>query len=232
MFRFQPSLPSVVSWTALVVVSSWTAQATDWPVLDYLYEIKGRGTVAGIHNRYSRTPTLSSDTAQEKGGKVPGLWSGDFLYDADNIDSRWIMINEAKRQYEKGALVNIMWHACNPTLSEPCNFSECNSGDGPWSDISESDWTQLVSPCERETNRQTDSTMSCCINVCLVDYRRHRGQQGVETKDGRYFEVLGVLARCRCGRNVPTLARDEQGLLLVGRPTRSEWVASPVPDHP
>jgi mannan endo-1,4-beta-mannosidase len=162
MFRFQPSLPAVFKWTALVVVSSWTAQATDWPVLDYMYEIKGRGTVAGIHNKLNPTPNSFSTTAQEKSGKVPGLWSGDFLYDADNIKNRWTMVNEAKRQYEQGALVNIMWHACNPTLSEPCNYSEtCNSGDGPWSDISNSDWIQLVSPCEWETNRQTNS-------LCLV----------------------------------------------------------------
>jgi hypothetical protein len=166
MFRFKASQPFVASLAALVVVSPWTAQATDWPVLDYMYEIKGRGTVAGVHNKYSRTPNSFSQTAQQKSGKVPGLWSGDFLFDAENIANRWTVVNEAKRQYEQGALVNIMWHACNPTLSEPCNYSSHCSGDGPWSDISDNDWQQLVSQCEWKTNRHIDST-TCCWRECL-----------------------------------------------------------------
>jgi hypothetical protein len=143
MLHFKVSSLIVSCLTALAL-SPWTVRATDWPMLDYMYEIKGKGTVAGVHNKYSRTPNSFSQTAQQKSDKVPGLWSGDFLFDAENIANRWTMVNEAKRQYEQGALVNIMWHACNPTLSEPCNWSDHCSGDGPWSDISDSDWQQLV----------------------------------------------------------------------------------------
>jgi hypothetical protein len=143
MLHFKVSSLIVPCLTALAL-SPWTVRATDWPMLDYMYEIKGKGTVAGVHNKYSRTPNSFSQTAQQKSDKVPGLWSGDFLFDAENIANRWTMVNEAKRQYEQGALVNIMWHACNPTLAEPCNWSDHCSGDGPWSDISDGDWQQLV----------------------------------------------------------------------------------------
>jgi mannan endo-1,4-beta-mannosidase len=109
--------------TALALVFSWTAQAADRPMLDYMYEIKGRGTVVGVHNKYSRTPNSFNLTAKQKSGKVSGLRSGVFLFDADNNANRWIMVNYARRQYEQGALVNNMWNACNLTLSGPCNYS-------------------------------------------------------------------------------------------------------------
>lgn len=119
--------------------------ATPWRTLDYLYEMKGKGTIAGVQNKHSRTPSSFTDQAQAVSGRTPGLWSGDFLFNQENIDNRWTMVNEAKRQWVKGALVNIMWHACNPTLNEPCHYSNHCQGDGPWSDISDNDWNQLVS---------------------------------------------------------------------------------------
>ena len=91
-----------------VAACTMTVEATPWRMLDYLYEIKGQGTVAGVHNKYSRTPTSFTDQAEAVAGRTPGLWSGDFLFDQENIENRWTMINEAKRQWDEGALVNIM----------------------------------------------------------------------------------------------------------------------------
>jgi mannan endo-1,4-beta-mannosidase len=50
------------------------------------------------------------------------------------------MINEAIHQWKQGALVNIMWHACNPALAQPCGFD----GQGVLSQMTNAQWTQLL----------------------------------------------------------------------------------------
>ncbi len=83
--------------------------------LHFLDSISGLRTVAGIHNREpNAAPATWTDSIHSTTGKYPGLWSGDFLFEQDNIDNRQTMINEAIHQWKQGALVNIMWHACNP----------------------------------------------------------------------------------------------------------------------
>jgi mannan endo-1,4-beta-mannosidase len=77
--------------------------------------------VAGQHNREPNSePAKWTDWIYDNTGKYPGLWSGDFLYEQDCIDNRGIMIAEAKSQWQQGALVNLMYHACPPTTGEPC----------------------------------------------------------------------------------------------------------------
>jgi hypothetical protein len=71
-------------------------QTTRWKTLNYLYSIRGRGTVAGMHERYSQTPSRFTEQVGQVLGKYPGLWSGDFLFDF-NCQYRQNMINEAKR---------------------------------------------------------------------------------------------------------------------------------------
>lgn len=118
-----------------------TTPATPFKSLNYLYKISGTKTVAGIHNREpNATPAVWTDKVYSVTGKYPGLWSGDFLFQQDNIDNRQIMINEAITQYQQGALVNIMWHACNPSMSEPCGFDTT----GVLSKLSNDQWTQLT----------------------------------------------------------------------------------------
>ena len=116
--------------------------------LNYLYSISGKATVAGIQNRYSETPDSFTQQAQQVSGRTPGLWGGDFLFDY-NEQYRWTMINEAKTQWESGALVNIMWHACNPALSDPCSWdgvctNGVSNGSGPQSHLSDSQWQELI----------------------------------------------------------------------------------------
>jgi mannan endo-1,4-beta-mannosidase len=132
---------------ALIVLAPilTTAQPpTKWKTLDYLYSISGTGAVVGVHNRLSPTPDSFTAQVTQIAGRTPGLWSGDFLFDSPNFENRWTMIHEAERQWNAGAIVNLMWHSCNPTLSEPCNWSDGCNGDGPTSKISDSDWDQLI----------------------------------------------------------------------------------------
>lgn len=92
-------------------------------VLDYLNRISGKQTLAGQHNREPNDePTKWTDYIKETTGKYPAFWSGDFLFQQENIDNRWTMIKEAKKQWDHGAVVSIMWHSCPPDAGEPCQW--------------------------------------------------------------------------------------------------------------
>jgi mannan endo-1,4-beta-mannosidase len=109
--------------------------------LQYLYHISGSKSVAGIHNREPNAqPAVWTNKIFETTGKYPGLWSGDFLFQQENIDHRQTMINEAAAEWKKGSLVNIMWHACNPALSQPCGFDSA----GVLSHMTDKQWKNLL----------------------------------------------------------------------------------------
>lgn len=92
-------------------------------VLDYLYSISGKKTLAGQHNKEPNAePAKWTEFIHQTTGKFPALWSGDFLFQQENMDARWNMIHEAKRQWDKGAVINLMWHACPPDEGEPCGW--------------------------------------------------------------------------------------------------------------
>ncbi|MBN2279590.1 MAG: glycoside hydrolase [Candidatus Marinimicrobia bacterium] len=92
-------------------------------VLNYLYTISGESILSGQHNREPNAePSKWTDYIYTTTGKYPALWSGDFLFQQENIDNRWTMIAEAKRQWELGSVVSIMWHVCPPDQDEPCQW--------------------------------------------------------------------------------------------------------------
>ena len=96
---------------------------TGFKTLDYLYSISGEKTLSGQHNREPNAqPAMWTDYIHETTGQYPALWSGDFLFQQDNIDNRWTMIYEAKNQWDNGAVINLMWHACPPDEGEPCGW--------------------------------------------------------------------------------------------------------------
>ncbi|GET37440.1 glycoside hydrolase family 26 protein [Microseira wollei] len=109
-------------------------------VLDYLNSISGSKTVAGQHNREPISePAKWTEAIHNTTGKYPGLWSSDFLFEQDNIDSRQTMIDEAKKQWDRGAIVNLMYHACPPTQSEACGWEG-----GVKSQLSDDEWNELI----------------------------------------------------------------------------------------
>jgi mannan endo-1,4-beta-mannosidase len=117
---FRPFFGALVSAAMLAATA---AQAQSAKVLPYLQRISGRQTLAGQHNKEPNAePTKWTDYVYKTTGKYPALWSGDFLFQQENIDNRWKMIHEAERQYRQGAVVNIMWHACPPAAGEPCGW--------------------------------------------------------------------------------------------------------------
>lgn len=118
-----------------------TYPETGFKTLDYLYRISGSRTISGIHNREPNSaPAQWTEQIFKTTGKYPGLWSGDFLFQEDNINNRQIMINEALNQWNKGAMINLMWHACNPALSEPCGWDD----QGVLSKMTDVQWNELL----------------------------------------------------------------------------------------
>jgi mannan endo-1,4-beta-mannosidase len=117
------------------------AAAKGFKTLAYLYEVSGKKTISGIHNREPNdTPAMWTYHMLLVTGKYPALWSGDFLFQQENISNRQKMIDEALVQWKKGAIINLMWHACNPALAEPCGWDD----KGVKSHLSDEQWKELL----------------------------------------------------------------------------------------
>lgn len=120
--------------------TAFAKKKSKFKTLNYLTGISGSKTVAGIHNREpNSSPSKWTDKVYSVTGKFPGVWSGDFLFQEENINNRSLMIHEALRQWEKGAIVNIMWHSCNPAMSEPCGWDS----KGVKSKLTDEQWAEL-----------------------------------------------------------------------------------------
>jgi mannan endo-1,4-beta-mannosidase len=109
-------------------------------VLDYLRSISGKLTVSGIHNREPNShPVMQTDRLFALVGHYPGLWSGDFLFSADDVKSRWAMIHECKRQWDQGSIVQLLLHVAPPNRPEVCQWEG-----GVKSHLSDEQWKDLV----------------------------------------------------------------------------------------
>lgn len=123
---------------------------SNYKTLDFLYRISGKNTVAGIHNREPNAkPARWTYAVDSLTGKMPGLWSGDFLFQEENIKNRSVMVKEATREWKSGAIVNIMWHACNPALEEPCGWDD----KGVLSKLTDEQWKELTTDGTPLNNR-------------------------------------------------------------------------------
>lgn len=109
-------------------------------VLAYLKKISGKLTVAGIHNREPNSrPSMQTDKVFELTGRYPGLWSGDFLFRAEDVTARWEMIHECKKQWEAGSIVQLMLHVAPPNQPEVCAWEG-----GIKSHLTDEQWKDLI----------------------------------------------------------------------------------------
>jgi mannan endo-1,4-beta-mannosidase len=120
-------------------------------LLEFLYSIRGKYTLAGQHNFVS-SPGRYDGKVYEITGKQPALWGSDFSFMvapdsaqkvhhcgpmnlSDPMDSLYFigksagelrqgMIDEAKRQYLKGKIITLMWHGCFPASGDSCMGDE------------------------------------------------------------------------------------------------------------
>ena len=128
----------VVDHTSQKQVSKNNKQS--FQTLEFIKNISGTRTLAGQHNKEPNAdPDKWTRFIKEKTGKYPALWSGDFLFQQDNIDNRWKMIYEAKNQWDHGAVINLMWHGCPPDEGEPCGWDpgllRAQLDDEQWEDL-------------------------------------------------------------------------------------------------
>lgn len=114
-------------WAILVVAVQ--AQSR-FKTVNYLNSIKGKQILSGQHNDQknldcgasgSTGPRYWTDQVFNITGKYPALYGGDFLFHGSS-QLRWDMTYEAERQWNAGAMVNIMWHACPPTQNASCGW--------------------------------------------------------------------------------------------------------------
>ncbi len=129
----------------LLIVFAGPRSAQAGRIQAYLASISGIRTVAGVHNDQKtggdgRGNGVSYYTDKVTGitGAQPGLWGGDFSYDAARVGNRWNMVYEAERQWNRGVIPNLMWHACPPTGAEPCDWDgdiHANLSDAQWTDL-------------------------------------------------------------------------------------------------
>ncbi len=94
-------------------------------VLQMLRAISGRYTLTGQHN-YPATGSRNSAFAARYLGKTPAIFASDFGFakagDTDSYRARPDIVREAIRQWRRGCLVDLCWHAVPPTADEPVTF--------------------------------------------------------------------------------------------------------------
>ena len=114
-------------------------------LLKYLYRIQGKKTLSGMHNVLGRMST-NTDRVRQLTGKYPAVWGGDFgfadsTHDIDNIKYRPLLVNEIKKQHQRGAIIVMSYHQANPVIGEPCQFEG-----GIISELTDAQWQELLTP--------------------------------------------------------------------------------------
>jgi mannan endo-1,4-beta-mannosidase len=114
-------------------------------LLNYLYQIKGKKTLYGMHNIIGGMSDMT-DSIHTITAKYPAIWGGDFgfsdsTHDIDNIKYRPLLVPEIKKQYAKGAIIVMSYHQANPFLGEPTPFKG-----GVISKLTDEQWKELITP--------------------------------------------------------------------------------------
>ncbi|WP_163134568.1 glycosyl hydrolase [Agarivorans sp. Alg241-V36] len=109
--------------------------------LDYLYSIQGKHTLGAMHNRQPNSnPNLYSSQLQQVTGKWPSLYSTDFQFEPQEVTYRQTITNQVITEWNNGAMIHLMWHACNPAKQSPCEWDE----QGVLSQMSDQEWNNLI----------------------------------------------------------------------------------------
>jgi mannan endo-1,4-beta-mannosidase len=94
-------------------------------VLQMLHGLSGHYTLTGQHN-YPATGSRNSAFAAKYTGRTPAIFASDFGFakagDTDSYLARPAIVQEAIRQWRRGVLVDLCWHAVPPTADEPVTF--------------------------------------------------------------------------------------------------------------
>jgi mannan endo-1,4-beta-mannosidase len=108
-------------------------------LLQYLYSIKGKYTLAGQHN-YSPNFNQYMDTVYSITGKYPAVWGADFIMQGTN-DLGEAIVKEAIKKWNDGYIVTLMWHSGRPVDDPPFGWKESIQGK-----LTEAQWKDLTQP--------------------------------------------------------------------------------------
>ncbi len=121
-------------------------------VLDYFKSVTGKDMITALHNQEPNSDP-DKQTSQLVGeiGITPAMWSGDFLYAKSDIDNRQTMIDEAIREWNNGAIIQLMLHVAPPTMTveeekNGCAWDDRTSGNqrGVQCYLSAAQWEDLL----------------------------------------------------------------------------------------
>jgi mannan endo-1,4-beta-mannosidase len=147
-----PLLFGILSFTALPFTAHAAANSPVTPnpspeatkLLEYLYSISGKQTLAGQHC----VPLVGSTrlvVVHRTTKHYPAVFGQDFGFDApgswDGINYRQNIVDEAIRRHQEGFVITLMWHAVRPTEDEPVTFRESIQGE-----LTDKEWQELITP--------------------------------------------------------------------------------------
>jgi mannan endo-1,4-beta-mannosidase len=104
--------------------------------------ITGRFTLTGQQN-FIEDLSRCSDRVCEVTGKYPAIFGQDFGFSRGNEENafagRPAMIEELERQFRKGAVIALTWHAASPTDDEPVTYEKSVQGR-----LTDAEWNELL----------------------------------------------------------------------------------------
>ena len=131
-----------------LLLSSYLIKAqTKFESLNFIYSIQGKQILSGQHNDQKNLDCFGgggtnasywTEQVHSITGKYPALYSGDMLFN-DDVNARWEITYEAEKQWNAGAVVQMMWHSCPPTVGASCGWNP-----GIISSLSAQQFTELL----------------------------------------------------------------------------------------
>jgi hypothetical protein len=119
-------------------------------VLAFLQKISGNHTLVGVEDKAGGHAD-SDQMASMGNGQRPSFWSADWGFgSAAAPGSREGIVQEGKKQWGAGAIVQYIYHACPLSWGsneEGCDYSSGTDPiDGSCGDLSDAQWTDLTTP--------------------------------------------------------------------------------------
>jgi mannan endo-1,4-beta-mannosidase len=108
-------------------------------LLNYLYSLQGKQTLAGQHN-YNQNLSQYMDTVKSITDKYPAVWGTDFILNGIT-DPGPEIVKEAIRRYHEGYIVTLMWHAGRPVDEPPFGWKESIQAE-----LDDNQWKELTTP--------------------------------------------------------------------------------------
>lgn len=139
-------------YIAAIIIGCFSLQVSAqeyFKTLELLKCIEGEYILSGQHNdQKDLHPTFEgggstdevfwTERVHSTVGRYPALYGADFLFHGSD-QLRWDITYEAERQWNAGAVINLMWHSCPPTEGSSCNWNP-----GIISELTANEWDDLL----------------------------------------------------------------------------------------